>query len=516
MVRSPVPRTRRVCRLAVAAIALAGGAVAAPSGDRAPTPAEVALVDRVTWGVTPADAAALVRMGEAAWLRGQLHPADGSDHLPAAAEAQIDSMPYLQVPMVELVRDGQLLQAAANQMTDPALKAAARQTYNKAMDDAARQAAMREILRDLYAPDQLREQMTWFWFNHFNVQMYKANIRFMVSDYEDRALRPHALGRFRDLLEASLRHPAMLRYLDNADNAAGHINENYAREIMELHTLGVGSGYTQADVQELARILTGVGIDARPEPPKLPPQLQGQLIREGLFEFDPARHDYGDKVFLGHHIRGRGFAEVEEALDILARSPATASHISRELAVYFVADDPPAALVRRMSEAYLRTDGDIAEVLGTMFRSAEFKASLGAKFKDPMHYAVSAVRLAWAGKVIADAGPVLNFASRMGEGLYAHETPDGYAITAASWNGPGQMETRFEIARQLGSGGAGLFKPQTSGAAEPPLVPDIRAEAEADGLLAAQSPATLAVLAQASAPKDWNTLFLASPAFMRR
>src|SRR5471032_1519365 len=124
--------------------------------------------------------------------------------------------------------------------------------------------------------------MTWFWANHFNVHMRKSDVRAMLGDYEERAIRPHALGRFRDLLEATLRHPAMLRYLDNAQNAAGHVNENYAREIMELHTLGVGSGYTQQDVQELARCLTGLGIDAKPEDPRLKPELQPQLVRDGL------------------------------------------------------------------------------------------------------------------------------------------------------------------------------------------------------------------------------------------
>ena len=173
------------------------------------------------------------------------------------------------------------------------------------MTDIAKQAATRSILRSLYAPDQLRERMTWFWFNHFNVHQYKANLRLLVGDYEDNAIRPHALGRFRDLLEATLRHPAMLRYLDNADNAAGHINENYAREIMELHTMGVGSGYSQKDVEELARILTGVGINLRAENPKLKPELQNQFFRDGLFEFNPARHDFGDKTFLGHAIKGQ-------------------------------------------------------------------------------------------------------------------------------------------------------------------------------------------------------------------
>ena len=192
----------------------------------------------------------------------------------------------------------------ANQITDPDQKKTAQQAYQQAMTDRARQAAARLILRALYAPDQLRERMTWFWFNHFNVHQYKSNIRVLVGNYVEQAIQPHALGKFRDLLAATLRHPAMLRYLDNADNAAGHLNENYAREIMELHTMGVRSGYAQADVEALAKILTGVGIDTRPEDPKLKPELQSQLIRDGAFEFNPARHDYSEKMFLGHHHQG--------------------------------------------------------------------------------------------------------------------------------------------------------------------------------------------------------------------
>ena len=238
--------------------------------------------------------------------------------------------------------------------------------------------------------------MVWFWFNHFNVHQYKANIRIMVGDYEDRAIRPYAMGRFRDLLSATLRHPAMLRYLDNTDNAVGHLNENYAREIMELHTMGVGSGYTQPDVEELARILTGVGIDLKPEDPKLKPEWQRQLVREGAFEFNPARHDYGDKMFLGHPIKGRGLAELDEALDILCRQPATAAHIAQKLATYFVADAPPASLVQRMAQTFQKSDGDITAVLSTMVHAPEFLASLktGTKFKDSVQYVLSAVRMA--------------------------------------------------------------------------------------------------------------------------
>jgi uncharacterized protein (DUF1800 family) len=504
---------RMISPTACLAVAVASVAVAAPRQRAAPSPA--ALADRVTWGANGAELSEISRVGETTWLARQLHPAPDAA-LPPGVQAQIDAMAYLQAPMIDLVRDVHTQQAAANAMTDPLLKAAAMQVANKAMDETARQATARSILRDLYSPDQLTEQMTWFWVNHFNILANKANLRLMVGDYEDRAIRPHALGRFRDLLEATLRHPAMIVYLDNAANAVGHVNENYAREIMELHTLGVGAGYGQQDVQELARILTGVGYDANEKDPQLPPKVRGQLIREGLFEFNPARHDYGDKVFLGHEIRGRGFAEVEEALDILARNPATARHISRELAVYFVSDDPPPALVERMRATFLHSDGDIAKVLETLFRSPEFAASLGTRFKDPVHYAISSVRLAYDDKVILDPGPVMSWIGRMGEGLYGRDTPDGYAMATSAWNGPGQMETRFEIARQIGSSTAGLFKSATPGAVEPTGAPDIEAAAQAAGLMPVAAPATRAVLAQAASPKDWNTLFLSSPAFMWR
>jgi uncharacterized protein (DUF1800 family) len=359
--------------------------------------------------------------------------------------------------------------------------------------------------------------MTWFWFNHFNVHQYKANIRILVGDYENRAIRAHALGKFRDLLIATLYHPAMLRYLDNADNAAGHLNENYAREIMELHTMGVGSGYAQSDVEALVRILTGVGIDLKPEDPKLKPELQLQLVREGAFEFNPVRHDYGDKTFLGHAIKGRGLAEVDEAVDILARHPATATHLSRQIATYFVSDNPPESLVQRMTQTFKATDGDIAAVLSTMVHAPEFVVSLKprAKFKDPVQYVLSAVRLAYDDKVILNTVPIQSWMNRLSEGLFNHDTPDGYAMTSASWNGPGQMMLRFEIARQIGSGSSGLFKPDGPNAVDQPAFPLIANSLYFNGLRQALGPTTLTALDQAVSPQDWNTLFLSSPEFMR-
>ncbi|MFT3964775.1 MAG: DUF1800 domain-containing protein [Sphingobium sp.] len=488
--------------------------LAATNAHAASATDQVRLLQRLTWGVDATSARDLAGKGENGWLEAQLRP--GPLPLPDAAQHQIDAMRITQEPLARIVVEMNAQRKAADALTDPDQKKAARTAYNKAMDELLHEAQARSLLRDLYAPDQLRAQMTWFWFNHFNVQAGKRDIRAMVGDYEDQAIRPHALGRFRDLLEATLRHPAMLRYLDNDQNAAKHVNENYAREIMELHSMGVGSGYTQKDVQELARILTGVGVDLNPDPPRLRPQLQPLLLRAGLFTFNPARHDFGDKMFLGHVIHGSGFGEVEQALDLIAASPATAHHVSREIATYFVGDTPPPALVDRLAATFRRSDGDIAAVLRTLFHSAEFRASLGQSFKDPVHYAVSAVQLAYGDRVILNTDPLSGWLQRMGEGLFTHETPDGYALQSASWSGPGQMETRFEIAQAIGKGSAALFKPRDGGVPEQPASPQIQNAPFFQSLQQQLGPKTMQALAQAASPQEWNTLYLSSPEFMRR
>jgi len=489
-------------------------AVVAVPVSAAPVLGDAQLLDRLTWGIDADSVRDIGGSGASRWLDAQLRPT--SSALPPVAQAQIDAMRIGREPLARLVVEMDAQNKAANAIADPAQKKIARDAYNKTMSDLGREAQSRSLLYDLYAPDQLREQMTWFWFNHFNVQADKRDIRAMVGDYEDQAIRPHALWRFRDLLEATLRHPAMLRYLDNDQNAANHINENYAREIMELHSMGVGSGYTQKDVQELARILTGVGVDLKPDSPKLKPQWQPLYLRAGLFEFNPARHDFGDKIFLGHDIPGEGFGEVERALDLIAAAPATANHVSAELAAYFLGAPPPPPLVARMAASFRHSDGDIATVLRTLFRSPEFKASLGRGFKDPVHYAVSAVRLAYGDRVILNADPLSGWLQRMGEGLFAHETPDGYPIAASAWSGPGQMETRFEIARSIGGGAAGLFKPRDGSAPEQPAFPQIENALFFQLLQPHLTPSTTQVLAQATSQQEWNTLYLSSPEFMRR
>ncbi|MCB4803612.1 uncharacterized protein (DUF1800 family) [Methylobacterium brachiatum] len=498
-------------RVAFAAMLMAAGPLAAQTG--ASPAADVAFLDALTWGATPSAFAQLRRDGRARWLQAQLHP-PVEPRLPPAAQAQVDAL----TPPGTLLERARSLEAqskAAKDLADPEARKAAQSAFQAALNDAARNAASAWVLRALYGPDQLRERLTWFWFNRLNVHQGKSTLRAAVGDYVDTAIRPHVLGRFRDLLMASLRHPAMLRYLDNDANAAGHINENYAREIMELHTMGVGSGYSQADVEALARILTGVGIDLKPESPKLRPEHAADFIRDGLFEFNPNRHDYGDKTFLGTRIRGRGWPEVEEALDLIARHPATASSVSRALATYFLGQAPDDALVARLAAIFTRTDGDIAAVLEALIRDPAFAAAQTSAFKDPVRYVFSALRMAYDERVILNTGPVLGWLNRLGEGLFNRSTPDGYALDAAAWSGPGQLTTRFEIARQIGSGPAGLFKPAAPDRPEEPAFPVLANALYFSTLAGTLSANTKGALAQAVSPQDWNTLYLASPEFMR-
>ena len=478
-------------------------------------PTDIAMLNRISWGADTSGAQMLATEGLDRYLQGQLDPA-ADDGLPKDAQAQISAMDLSQKTLAEINDDIRALRQAANAAKGTPDREAVEKAYQHRLSDYAHQAAMRSLLRDLYSKNQLKEQLTWFWLNHFNVSQTKSEIRAFVGDYEETAIRPHVLGKFRDLLTATVFHPAMLLYLDNAQNAAGHINENYAREIMELHTMGVGSGYTQKDVQELARILTGVGVNTSGKQPNVKPALQPQYRAGNLFEFNPNRHDYGDKIFLGRPIKGEGLAEVAEAIAILSVEPATAHHIGEQLAQFFCCDAPPDALVDAMAATFRDTDGDIAAVLQTMFGAPEFKASLGAKFKDPVHFTVSALRAAYGDTVILNAQPLLNWLNRMSEPLYGHETPDGYATTEAAWSGPGEMETRFEIARQIGLGYSGLFKLPDDTAKEAAPPPDIRETHYYQAIAANLGPATTGALAQAKSPTDWNMLFLSSPEFMRR
>ena len=436
----------------------------------------LAALNRVSWGANRSSYADIARMGTGRWLDAQLRPTDA--RLPAEPQATIDAMSISQRPLAEIASElEEKRRAFQNAAADE--RKAERQAYQEELARLGREAQTRMLLRALYSPNQLEEHLTWFWMNHFSVFQFKGPLRALVADYEERAIRPYSLGRFRDLVGATARHPAMLIYLDNARSTANRINENYARELMELHTLGVDGGYTQRDVEALAKILTGWSLDRA-----------GELSR-----FYPRRHDYSEKQFLGRTIRGKGAAELDQALDLLARHPSTARFVSRKLAVFFVADEPPDAMVARMANTFLVTDGDIAQVLRTMFASTEFRAALGGKFKDPLHYALSALRLVLDQRPLPDARPVIGALALMGEPLYARATPDGYPLTRTDWASPGQLAQRFEIARGI------AYR-------IPVRIPSDLAPPVGDS--------TRETLAKASSAQEWNLLLLSSPEFMYR
>jgi len=479
-----------------------------PSTARGATAEETRWLNRITYGVTSQSVAEYRRVGRDGYLDEQLSP--GSHPLPPAIAAQIGALELDQLdPAAELLAIN-AENKRINDLPDPAERDAARKSLNDRGNRLAYEAARRILLEAAYSRDQLREQMVWFWLDHFSVFQYKGNIRWLAADYEARAIRPHALGSFRDLVMATLEHPAMLQYLDNAQNAVGHINENYARELMELHTLGVGSGYSQQDVQQLARVLTGVGL-AGPSPPHLKRELEPFYRRQGAMEFNPARHDFGAKVLLGQPLSAQGFAEVEQAVDRLVRSSACAEFISRKLAVYFVADQPPPALVHRLAATFERTDGNIAAVLRELLRSPEFEASLGSKFRDPMHYVVGSIRLAYDARPILNTHPLVNWLNSLGEPLFGRQTPDGYPLVEAGWASSGQMSRRFEIARAIGSGSAGLFEPEDGSSGSNAGFPRLASRLYFEDIEPTLSASTLAALDKATSQQEWNTLLLASP-----
>ncbi len=302
----------------------------------------------------------------------------------------------------------------------------------------------------------LLARMTEFWFNHLNVYAGKGLVRPFVGHYAIHVARTHALGRFEDLLLASARHPAMLFYLDQYQSVAEGtprpgggtrgLNENYARELMELHTLGADAGYSQADVRELARILTGWTV--APE-------------AAGGFRFAPRLHDSGRKRLLGQEFPRGPFAggerEGEDAIRMLARQPATARRIGKRLAQYFVADDPSPSLVRSLSEVFLATQGDLRRVLRTLFESADFWDPGNRLFKTPMDFALSALTVVQAttddallsSSQLRRALVVLGYLNNVGQPMHGWQTPDGYAFDAATWMVPEALTRRADCALAL-------------------------------------------------------------------
>jgi uncharacterized protein (DUF1800 family) len=327
-----------------------------------------------------------------------------------------------------------------------------------------------KLLRAIYSDRQLEEVMTDFWFNHFNVFVGKGPEKIFLTNYEQDVIRPHALGKFEDLLLATAKSPAMLFYLDNwmsegpnspkglgipehPSHYTPHyppgspyvkrkqnngLNENYGRELLELHTLSVNGGYSQRDVTEVAKVFTGWTVE-KPY--------------EGLgFKYDPRMHEPGPKFVLGHRIKPKGEAEGREVLHMLATSPQTAHFISLKLAQRFISDDPPPALVDRMAKTFEKKKGDIREVLSTLFHSPEFWAdtTYRAKVKTPLEFVASTVRA--TGATVDDAMPLARQIGNMGMPLYAAQPPTGYSMKADTWVSSSALLNRMNFALGLTAG----------------------------------------------------------------
>ena len=420
------------------------------------------MLNRLGYGPRPGDLERVKRIGLAAYVEHQLDPARIPDD---RVEAAVQAFPALTMSVPELLQsypepDPKLLaRIQSGEMSQQEMRQMAPLERRPARISAELQAA--KLSRVVLSERQLQEVMVDFWFNHFNVDARKGAVKWMVSDYERTAIRPHALGKFRDLLLATSRHPAMLFYLDNwmstkADQVvrAGPqrgrqmgLNENYAREIMELHTLGVDGGYTQKDVIDVARAFTGWSIEKPRE--------------QGTFVFRPPAHDQGEKHILGHALAaGGGEQDGLRVIDILSKHPSTARFIGTKLARRFVSDDPPPALVERAAKTFRDTDGDIRKVMVTIIASPEFfsQEAYRAKIKTPLEIVASSVR-ALDGELAPPGGPgaqqpgggfaLAQQVGKLGEPLYQQQPPTGYPDVAEAWVNTGALLSRMNFALGL-------------------------------------------------------------------
>ncbi len=360
------------------------------------------------------------------------------------------------------------------------------QALNNPQQVVVNELTQAKLLRAIYSERQLDEVMSDFWFNHFNIFINKDADRYLLTSYVRDAIRPHVLGKFEDLLVATAKSPAMMFYLDNwlsvgpdSESALGipahprggpqgrpkgkgkqasGLNENYGRELMELHTLSVNGGYTQKDVTEVAKVFTGWTL----EPPK----------KGADFRFEPRMHEPGDKIILGHRIKQNGEKEGLEVLHLLAHNPKTAHFISQKLAMRFVSDDPPPALVDRMTKTFLKKDGDIREVLRTMFKSPEFWSpdAYRAKVKTPLEFVVSAVRA--SGAEVDDARALIATLNNMGMMPYGMQPPTGYSMKADVWVNSSALLARMNFALALAAGKIHGVKVDLAAGADGTLTPD--------------------------------------------
>ena len=444
------------------------------------------LLSRFTYGATPGQVDAVEQQGLENWFAQQL-AADLPDDTLGALLRPYDALQLTNEQVVnEYPRVGQIARMAIRDgvvskdsiKTDrkeyrEMIRAYRSEKGYKPEQDLFRQFICQKILRAAYSNNQLQEVMTDFWFNHFNVSITKNDCAEFIPAYERDVIRPNSLGKFGDLLLKTAKSPAMLYYLDNFSSAAPlpegqqdsgrrsrGINENYAREVMELHTLGVDGGYTQQDVTQAARVLTGWMVYPMNENAKgfmnrfNPDQLARRgFVHEGDFLFNANRHDEGEKTVLGHVFpAGGGYEEGVELLELLARHRSTARFISRKIAVRFVSDDPPQSLIDKMAKTFLEKDGDIRQVLITMVTAPEFwsSAAIREKTKSPFELAIGAVRSLHA--AIDQPYPLYTWITRMGEKKYYYQAPTGFPDKGAYWINAGSLLNRMNFGLALAEG----------------------------------------------------------------
>ncbi len=445
------------------------------------------LISRFTYGATPGQIDEVVKMGLEKWFRAQLDASLPDDSLQTML-AQYDALKLSNAQIAAAFpRNGQIVRMAVRDgyVDKDSVKTdqkAYRDILKKYRDEKGfkpeqelfRQLYCQKILRAAYSQNQLREVMTDFWFNHFNVSITKNDCAEFIPVYERDVIRPGSLGRFGDLLKTTAHSPAMLYYLDNFTSSgpvdttkpmqkarkAQGLNENYARELMELHTLGVDGGYTQQDVTQAARVLTGWTVyPMRRAPESSPSGMTEEFIRrqgsvhEGDFLFAANRHDKGEKVVLGKHFGPNGgYEEGVQLLEMLAYHPSTARFISRKIAIRFVNDDPPASLVDRMAKTFRDKDGDIREVMMTMVTSPEFwsASAIREKTKSPFELAIGAVRSLRAR--INQPFQLYNWVTRMGEKMYFYQAPTGFPDKGQFWINTGSLLNRMNFGLALATG----------------------------------------------------------------
>jgi uncharacterized protein (DUF1800 family) len=428
--------------------------------------AAVHVLNRLGYGPRPGDVERVVEMGTLAFIDAQLKPASIQEN--PQLERWLAEYETLTMPTTQLFLEyppPQRLQAMARRRGEELDSAEYRMAARKSFTPLAELSQAR-LARAVHSERQLQEVMVDFWFNHFNVFARKGPVRLFLAEYEREVIRSHALGKFRELLEAVAQSPAMLFYLDNWMSTASDganvarqtprrrrgqmpggprpgqskgLNENYARELLELHTLGVDGGYTQDDVVEVARAFTGWTID----------------LRTGEFVFRADLHDADSKVVLGQEIAGGGsMSDGEQVLDLLARHPSTARFISVKLARRFVSDDPPEPLVERAAAVFTATDGDIEAVVRTIVTSPEFfsREAYRSKVKTPLEWVATGVR--GLDVPVRDTRPLVGALNRLDQPLYGAQPPTGYADVAEAWVSSGALLTRAELGQRLARAGS--------------------------------------------------------------